>query len=162
MGSDPEEEGQGPTACTPGPGGPEAGEACGADEVYGLYAGAIRDGVANCADYLDRIVRQLETRPSRHYVAEKAQMLRRAAGGLVGICHDVEIWLRYPHGADVLPDPEGHLDAAVASRLIAESACKRIVLPRVPNSENLYLTAEEVERLVAVVDPHFQALVYTA
>jgi len=35
------------------------------------------------------------------------------------------------------------LDAAVASRLIAESPFKRIVLPRVPNSENLYLTAEE-------------------
>src|SRR5205823_5642485 len=50
MGSDPEEEGQGPTACTPGPGCSEAGEACGADEVYGLYAGGIRDGVANCAD----------------------------------------------------------------------------------------------------------------
>src|SRR5207244_3793572 len=61
----------------------------------GLYAGAIRDGVANCADYLDRIVRQLEGVPSRHYVAEKAQALRAAAGGLVGICHDVEIWLRY-------------------------------------------------------------------
>jgi integrase len=54
------------------------------------------------------------------------------------------------------------LDGAVASRLIAESPCKRIVLPRVPNRENLYLTAEEVERLAAVVDPHFQALVYTA
>ena len=54
------------------------------------------------------------------------------------------------------------LDAAVASRLIAESPCKRIVLPRVPNRENLYLTAEEVERLAAVVDPHFQALVSTA
>jgi hypothetical protein len=95
MGSDPQEEGQGRTACTPGPGCSEAGKACGADEVYGLYAGAIRDGVANCADYLDRIVRQLETRPSRHYVAEKAQALRAAAGGLVGICHDVETWLRY-------------------------------------------------------------------
>jgi hypothetical protein len=95
MGSDPEEEGQGRTACTPGPGCSEAGQSCGADEAYGLYAGAIRDGVANCADYLDRIVRQLETRPSRHYVAEKAQLLRNAAGGLVGICHDVEIWLRY-------------------------------------------------------------------
>jgi hypothetical protein len=51
--------------------------------------------VANCTDYLDRIIRQLEGVPSRHYVAEKAQMLRCAAGGLVGICHDVEIWLRY-------------------------------------------------------------------
>src|SRR5947209_7563844 len=95
MGSDPEKGGQGRTACTPGPGCSEAGEACGADEVYGLYAGAIRDGVANCADYLDRIIRQLEGVPSRHYVTEKAQLLRAAAGGLVGVCHDVEIWLRY-------------------------------------------------------------------
>src|SRR5438876_11594712 len=84
MGSDPEEEGQGRTACTPAPGCSEAGQACGADEVYGLYAGAIRDGVANCADYLDRIVRQMEGVPSRHYVAERAQALRAAAGGLVG------------------------------------------------------------------------------
>ena len=76
MGSDPEEEGQGRMACTPGPGCSEAGQSCGADEVYGLYAGAIRDGVANCADYLDRIVRQVEARPSRHYVVEKPQMLR--------------------------------------------------------------------------------------
>ena len=87
MASDPEKGGDGGcTACTP---------AQGADEVYGIYAGAIRDGVANCADYLDRISRQLEARPSRHYVAEKAQALRAAAGGLVGACHDVEMWLRY-------------------------------------------------------------------
>ena len=75
MGSDPEEEGQGRTACTPGPGCSEAAEACGADEVYGLYAGAIRDGVANCADYLDRIadlvvsVSGHERRPGAHLVA---------------------------------------------------------------------------------------------
>jgi hypothetical protein len=37
----------------------------------------------------------MEGVPSRHYVAEKAQMLRAAAGGLAGICYDVEIWLRY-------------------------------------------------------------------
>src|SRR5437879_2186275 len=117
MGSDPEEEGQGCTACTPGPGCSEAGQSCGADEVYGLYAGAIRDGVANCADYLDRIIRQLEGVPSRHYVAEKAQALRAAAGGLVGICHDVETWLRYcgkpvPFGDSGFTDecvlPAGH------------------------------------------------------
>jgi integrase len=54
------------------------------------------------------------------------------------------------------------LDGAVASRLIAESPCTRIALPRVPNTENLYLTAEEVERLAAVIDPHFRALVYSA
>ena len=43
MGSDPEEEGQGRTACTPGPGCSEAGQSCEADEIYGLYAGAIRE-----------------------------------------------------------------------------------------------------------------------
>src|SRR5437870_4432648 len=105
------------TACTPGQGCAEAGQSCGAEEVYGLYAGAIRDGVANCADYLDRIIRQLEGVPSRHFVAEKAQMLRRAAGGLVGACHDVEIWLRYcskpvPFGDSGFTDecvlPAGH------------------------------------------------------
>jgi hypothetical protein len=96
MASDPEKGGDGgSTACTPGRGCPGLGEACGAEEVYGLYAGGIRDGVANCADYLDRIVGQLEGVPSRHYVAEKAQALRAAAGGLVGVCHDVEMWLRY-------------------------------------------------------------------
>ena len=109
MACDPEKGGDGGcTACTPGQG---------ADEVYGIYAGAIRDGVANCADYLDRISRQLEARPSRHYVAEKAQALRAAAGGLVGACHDVEIWLRYcgkpvPFGDSGFTDecvlPAGH------------------------------------------------------
>jgi hypothetical protein len=96
MASDADKRGdKGCTACAPGRGCPEPGEACGAEEVYGIYAGAIRDGVANCADYLDRIVRQMERVPSRHYVAEKAQALRAAAGGLVGVCHDVEVWLRY-------------------------------------------------------------------
>ena len=96
MASDADKRGdEGCTACTPGQGCAEAGPSCGAEEVYGLYAGGIRDGVANCADYLDRIIHQLERVPSRHYVAEKAQMLRRAAGGLVRVCHDVEIWLRY-------------------------------------------------------------------
>ena len=115
MGSDAEEEGQG--ACTPGQGCGSAGQSCGADEVYGLYAGAIRDGVANCADYLDRIIGQLEAVPDRHYVAGKAQALRAAAGSLVGACHDVEVWLRYcgkpvPFGDSGFTDecvlPSGH------------------------------------------------------
>jgi hypothetical protein len=33
-------------------------------------------------------------KPSRHYVAEKAHELRDAAGRLIGLCHDVEGWLR--------------------------------------------------------------------
>jgi hypothetical protein len=61
---------------------------------YGPYAGAIRERVASCADYLGRITRQLEGNPSRHYVAEKAHELRDAAGRLIALCHDVEGWLR--------------------------------------------------------------------
>jgi hypothetical protein len=81
--------------CTPEQGGGEAGGVSGAEEVYGPYAGAIREGVASCADYLGRIGRQLEGVPSRHYVAEKAHELRDAAGRLIGLCHDVEGWLRF-------------------------------------------------------------------
>jgi hypothetical protein len=66
----------------------------GAEEAYGPFAGAIRERVASCADYLGRISRQVETKPSRHYVAEKAHDLRDAAGRLIGLCHDVEGWLR--------------------------------------------------------------------
>jgi len=66
----------------------------GATEAYGPYAGFIRERVESCTDYLGRIARTLASRPSRHYVAEKAQMLRDAAGRLVAGCHDVEGWLR--------------------------------------------------------------------
>jgi hypothetical protein len=81
--------------CSPEQGGGEAGGVTGAEEVYGPYAGAIREGVASCADCLGRIGRQLEGVPSRHYVAEKAHALRDAAGRLIGLCHDVEGWLRF-------------------------------------------------------------------
>ena len=70
---------EGLTACAPGWACSELGEACGAEEVYGLYAGAIREGVANCADYLDRIVLRLEGAPSRHYVAEKPKRCAEAS-----------------------------------------------------------------------------------
>jgi hypothetical protein len=65
----------------------------GAEEAYGAYAGAIRERVASCADYLGRISRQLDAKPSRHYVAGKAHDLRDAAGRLIGLCHDGEGWL---------------------------------------------------------------------
>jgi integrase len=54
------------------------------------------------------------------------------------------------------------LAEAVEARTISESPCRRITLPRVPNREQLYLTAEEVEHLVDVVNPLFRPLVYSA
>jgi integrase len=54
------------------------------------------------------------------------------------------------------------LAEAVNDRLISESPCRRISLPRLPHRERLYLTAEEVERLAGVIDPLYRALVYSA
>jgi hypothetical protein len=82
------------TACVCEQGCGEPRAVAGAEEAYGPYAGAIRERVASCADYLGRISRQLDAKPSRHYVAEKAHALRDAAGRLIGLCHDVEGWLR--------------------------------------------------------------------
>jgi hypothetical protein len=65
-----------------------------ADQAYGSYAGAIRERVGSCADYLGRISRVLDSHPDRRYVAGKAHELRDAAGRLVRTCHDVERWLR--------------------------------------------------------------------
>ncbi len=52
------------------------------------------------------------------------------------------------------------LSEAVEARLIGESPCRRISLPRVPHRERLYLTAEEVERLAQAVDSFHRALIY--
>ena len=54
------------------------------------------------------------------------------------------------------------LAVAVEDRILLESPCRRISLPRVDRHEHPYLTTEEVERLGAAVDPAFRALVYSA
>lgn len=54
------------------------------------------------------------------------------------------------------------IDDAVDHRLIVESPCRRIVLPRIERNEPLYLTPEEVGTLASVIHPRHRALVYTA
>lgn len=54
------------------------------------------------------------------------------------------------------------LTEAVHERLIPESPCRRISLPRIPHREHLYLTAEEVEQLAVAIDPLYGALIYSA
>lgn len=49
---------------------------------------------------------------------------------------------------------------AVDSKLIAESPCRRIALPRIPNTEKRFLSAMEVSRLAGCIDPRFGAFVY--
>lgn len=56
----------------------------------------------------------------------------------------------------------GILEAAVDARLISESPCRNITLPRVPKTEQRFLTAAEVERLADVIKPRFRVLVYCA
>jgi hypothetical protein len=82
------------TACVCERGRDEPRVVSGAEEAYGPFAGVIRERVASCADYLGRISRQLDAKPSRHYVAGKAHELRDAAGRLISLCQDVEGWLR--------------------------------------------------------------------
>lgn len=56
----------------------------------------------------------------------------------------------------------GILEEAVDQRLIVESPCKRISLPRVAHREQLYLEPKDVERLADHIDPLFKPLIYSA
>ncbi len=49
---------------------------------------------------------------------------------------------------------------AVDSKLLAESPCRRIALPRIPNNEKRFLSAMEVSRLADCIDPRYRAFVY--
>lgn len=52
------------------------------------------------------------------------------------------------------------LREAVDDRLISESPCRRVPLPRVENKEKRFLTPQEVDRLADAFDPRYSALVY--
>jgi integrase len=54
------------------------------------------------------------------------------------------------------------LAEAAEARLIGESPCRGIKLPRVPRTEQRYLTALEVERVAQVIGDHFAPLIYSA
>ena len=83
---------------------------------------------------------------------------------------DVQGWVREMSEAGVGPDTvrrssrilKAILGEAVEARMIPESPCRRISLPRPAHREQKYLTAEEVERLVAATDGRYRALVSSA
>ncbi len=54
----------------------------------------------------------------------------------------------------------GIMREAVEDRLIIESPCRRVGLPRVENSERRFLTAEQVEALAEAMDDRYLPLVY--
>jgi len=51
---------------------------------------------------------------------------------------------------------------AVEARLIGQSPCRAIKLPRVARTEQRFLTAVEVEQLAGAIGEHFAPLIYTA
>lgn len=56
----------------------------------------------------------------------------------------------------------GAMGAAVASRMIANSPCVQISLPRAVIAEQRFLSPEEVERLSSAVGERYSALIYSA
>jgi integrase len=54
------------------------------------------------------------------------------------------------------------LNDAADARLIVESPCRNVTLPRVPKTEQRFLTASQVEQLAEATDPRFRTLVYSA
>jgi integrase len=54
------------------------------------------------------------------------------------------------------------LNEAADARLIVESPCRGVNLPRVPQVEQRFLTASQVEQLAAATDPQFRVLIYSA
>ncbi|MGI8707327.1 MAG: tyrosine-type recombinase/integrase [Actinomycetota bacterium] len=83
---------------------------------------------------------------------------------------DVQAWVRDLQAKGLAPATirqcyrilNSVLEDAVDHKLIVEPPCRKIALPRSERQEHLYLEPGEVERLAAVIDPLFQALIYSA
>jgi integrase len=56
----------------------------------------------------------------------------------------------------------GVLAEAVEERLIPQSPCRGVSLPRIPRTEQCFLTTEQVARLAEAVAPEYRALIYSA
>jgi integrase len=54
------------------------------------------------------------------------------------------------------------LNDAADARLIIESPCRNVRLPRVPKTEQRFLSAAEVERLADAIDDDYSSLIYAA
>ncbi len=54
------------------------------------------------------------------------------------------------------------LNEATDARLIVESPCRNVTLPRVPKTEQRFLTARQVEKLAAATDQRYRTLIYSA
>lgn len=83
---------------------------------------------------------------------------------------DIQAWIRDLEKKGLSPATIKHcfrilrsvLEEAVDRKLLMESPCRRIALPRIERKEHLYLIPEEVNGLAAAIDPRFRALVLSA
>jgi integrase len=81
---------------------------------------------------------------------------------------NIQVWIRSLEDRGLAPRTVreayrilgGIMREAVEDRLIAESPCRRVGLPRVQRSERRYLTPEQVEDLAAAMHDRYRALVY--
>lgn len=102
----------------------------------------------------------------RNHVMEAFEKVPVAAIGK----SDIQGWIRDLQTKGLSPGTIKHcfrilrsiFDEAVDLRLIAQSPCRRIALPRVEKEEHLYLEPSQVRRLAEVIDPRFRALVLCA
>jgi integrase len=83
---------------------------------------------------------------------------------------DVQLWIKTLSDDGLGPESvrrchrmlRAILADAVDDRIIPESPCRRISLPRLEHREQLHLTAQEVERLATAMDALYRPLVYSA
>lgn len=83
---------------------------------------------------------------------------------------EIQGWIRDLQSKGLSPGTIKHcyrilrsiFDEAVDLRLIAQSPCRRIALPRIESEEHLYLEPSEVRRLAEAIDSRFKALVLSA
>lgn len=82
----------------------------------------------------------------------------------------IQVWVRELVAKDLHPGTvkecyrimRSILNEAADARLIVESPCRNVTLPRVPRTEQRFLTAAQVEQLAARTDSQFRVLVYCA
>ena len=124
------------------------------------------------AKYLEEKLRLRPRTKEKYESSLRIHLLPAFGGAPIGSItrDDVQAWIIELHDRGFEPETiRGHYDLlnammkrAVEGGLIVRSPCRSIEVPAVIAHEKRYLTEDEVERLVAAVEPRYKALVYTA
>lgn len=141
----------------------------------GLYVdrGLAKTPFANCAvEWLDSKVDIRRSSWARDESYLRNHVMTSFGAMPVGAITKPEIqtWIRNLQNQGLAPGTIKHcfrilrsiLDEAVDRKLIPESPCRRVALPRIERQEHLYLLPEQIHKLVLAIDPRFKALVLCA